>query len=357
MPIDSCKFPDKEWLTLYEATAYVAWGEALDLEALPWHGYPSARTYDAEIQSAFNRCREELRGQGRCSDFLRLIENYSEPPFNPPTSGAFRSTSGRPPSARPLYRLILRREQAENDDEVALSKAEPTILQAFLSGKVAFIGKRDGAEETINAYRRRSTPSIDVIEGTIEVLQKETVRKVFVRPILSSELEGCVPNPSSPFADPLQPARIDTADADFKRTTVGRALRWTDVKIESASLVAWINEKAPAPGQVTRAPSVAEESTAPPIQAKITPGRTPYDTQWRIMEPIACKIYKEEGPYDRSVGFTLLSHAEKTLKEFRKLQKNDPKKYGRLRFPSTAWATKKIRGIRPDLDRIKIADD
>lgn len=272
MPINSINRLNKEWLTLYEATAYVAWGEVLDLEALPWQGYPSARTYDAEIRSAFNRCREELLIQERCSDFLRLIENYFEPPFNPPPSSAIRSTSGRPPSARPLYRLIRRREQAENEDEVALSKAEPTILEAFTSGKVTFIGKRDGTEEPINPYRRRSTPSVNVIEGTIEVLEKETIQKVFVRPLLSSELEGYVPNPSSPFADPLQPLRIDIAGDDLKETMVGRSLRWSDVKIESASLLVWlIEEGITVPGQATPAQSAVNETSAPPAQQENAP--------------------------------------------------------------------------------------
>jgi hypothetical protein len=104
MASDPTQLPDRKWLNLFEATTYLAVGEALSIEALRWFHYPSARVWHAEMKSAWECCHDECRiREGKYSEFLTMLENHSRGPFHPPPSAVLRQVSSWPPSGQFLY--------------------------------------------------------------------------------------------------------------------------------------------------------------------------------------------------------------------------------------------------------------
>jgi hypothetical protein len=76
MAFDPTNLPDRASLNLFEATTYLAWGEALkDPRTLGQVDYPSARIYHPQIKQAAGRCCDKLRDGHRCSEYLNLIGN------------------------------------------------------------------------------------------------------------------------------------------------------------------------------------------------------------------------------------------------------------------------------------------
>lgn len=174
MAFDVANLADGKWLDLHEATTYLALGEAVSIKALRRLHYPSARIWLPQIKSTWEGCRDEARGvSGGYSEFLKLIDSYSQYPFHPPPSGLFRDLARWPPSGRFLYELILNWEQAHDQDESARLEKEPLILEAFLSQDVLFRGHRNGCEKSIELLR---TPIFDFYISTIEASAGEPER-------------------------------------------------------------------------------------------------------------------------------------------------------------------------------------
>lgn len=284
MPTDSSKLPHGEWLTLFEAATLIAWEEVCPLGALRWRDYPSGRHYDAQIRSAFERCREEARGVERLSRFWRMVECYSRDPFHPPTSAVIRSIACRPDSARHLYRLLLKRERSEAKDEKKLAKAELRLQQALLSWAVKFTGIRDGTREKIDLTLCDASPAIDAAEAKVRSLYSGTVQPIPVKLLSPAQAAANPIDLLTPSADQkrvtataLPNDLTDTPDAVASRITVGfgRSIEWTDVSVEQASLVAWLK------GTANSAPT--EEL---PTREKKKAGAKP-DYDWQAIEEAA----------------------------------------------------------------------
>lgn len=189
---------ERKWLNMFEATTYLAVGEALSIEALRRSHYPSARVWLAEMKSAWERCRDECRIRGgEYSEFLTILKNHSQDLFHPPPSAVLCRTSSWPPSGQFLYESILKWEQSHEQDEKKRAKAEPQILRALLSGKVLFNGERDGLREDIDVRRSNGAAAIDFYADIVEAF----------------------PGTLSSYA--------------------GHTLKWTGVHVEIANLLEW----------------------------------------------------------------------------------------------------------------------
>jgi hypothetical protein len=287
MLFDPAKLPDQGWLTLFEATTYIAFGEALSQDDLRWYDYPSARTHYPRIRSVWERCRDEASvAHDGYPEFLKMIESFSREPFDPPPSAVLRRIARRPPSSQSLYKLLRRREQAQERDEQELAKAKLLILQALLSRDVVFTGVRDGTRENIRVSRCDGPPEIDVCRSAITGLYAGTVEAFSFKPTSSS----------------------DTIPMLF-----GKSIEWTDVHVRLAGLVAWRDG----------ADNTAAKE-APPVREKKKRGPKPYYSEKAIVM-IACHVAANP----KVPGVTPAT--EKLIDETRKLHK---KKWPKSRKPS-----------------------
>jgi hypothetical protein len=312
MLFDPTKLPKDKWLSLDDVVHICAFGEPY-VNGICEVGYPSDRAFAAEINETARRCLAEAGTAPKYSAFVELLNKPGLWKADAVAPLLFKCKPW-PRSGQRLYDLFLQYDEAQADELKKLEAATTQLEGCLMSGAVIFEGDRNGRRDRIDPRG---------IYGLTIIWQNRTV--------------------SAHPRDPQPGTRLFV---------------WQEVLIERASLVRWLsNAESTASGQATPARAAIEESSAQPAQAKMTPGRTPYEREWRIIKPIACAIYKEHGPYDRSVGFTLKRHAEMSLNEFGKLQENDPEKYGSLQLPSLEWATKRLREIRAELDKIIIEYD
>lgn len=272
-------------------------------------GYPCDREFVAEINEVAQRCLAEAGSDPTHSALAELLNKPGLWKADAVAPLLFKCKPAWPPSGRRLYDLFAQYDRAQADEVVKLEAATDQVEACLMSEQVVFEGVRDGWRERIDPAR---------IYGVTVVWQNGTV-----------SAHPMIPQPGA------------------------RLLVWQEVVIERASLARWLYDmEVNAHGQAAPARAAVEARSGPPPYAKMTTGRAPFEREWRIIKPLAIAIYKENGPYDRSVGFTQKLHAEMILEEFGNLQNSEPEKCGSLHFPSPEWVKKKLREIRGELEEI-----
>lgn len=201
MAIDISKRPDKEWLTLFESVTYLALGEALDVEALGRVDYPSNRAYGAEIKKAVERCRAEARMDTQFAEFLRLLGDNDRGKFTIIPRAADLRGCELSSSGEQLLDLVERLELAQAEEELKEAEAQRLLRRALDSRKVVFNGEREGRREDIDVLQCDGVPTIDFYADMIEAA----------------------------------PHRLSTNN--------GRMLKWIGVRVETASLLAFLEGK------------------------------------------------------------------------------------------------------------------
>lgn len=295
MLFDPTNLPDRKWLKLSEIVYCLAFEEIFDEKARIEAEYPSDRDYGAEIEDTLERCLNEAHSNPNCAAFVKLfvgtpsslrlsncesswpssgkelynltvqverayseereelrlefdqtLERCIDEALSNPRCSAFikvvarpcgerftivpRSTCIRdceeawPPSGARLHQLVEKWEQGQSADEAKLTEALQTIQSGLASGEVTFKGARDGQVEVIDVCLLVGAPKIEWVLETIE------------------------------------------APSDKWGRDVGHIWRWTGVRGDRASLIAW-----------------HKKASAPPMREKNKPGLKPYFSENAIV--------------------------------------------------------------------------
>jgi hypothetical protein len=287
MAFDPTQLPGGKWLKLSEVVYCLAFEELFDEKATLEAEYPSDRAYGAEIEATLERCLNEALSNSNYAAFVKLFvgtpsssrlsncesswppsgkklydltvqserayieereevhlkfdqtmgrcieEALTDPRFSAflkvvarpcgerftivPRSKSIRECEAAwPPSGARLHELVEKWEQGQSADEAKLTEAVQVIHNLLASGEVTFKGARDGQVEVIDVCLFGSAPKIEWVLGTIE------------------------------------------APSDQWGRDVGHIRRWTGVRVERASLIAW-----------------HKKASAPPMREKKRRGRPP----------------------------------------------------------------------------------